>query len=148
MATKMKWELRMNKAREMRVQGSKLLHSRVELLVSCYNDTGFRSWHAEHGTDELDFLDFELSDTAASFLTLKAVLDAYPDSEAWSKHNIRDLIAEVMAKEMDAKKRDNETNRISWKERALAAEAECERLRAENTTIKELMSSVASAKCK
>ena len=144
MATKMRWELRMNKAREMRVQGSKLLHSRVELLVSCYNDTDFRLWHAEHGTNELDFLDFELSDTAASFLTLKAVLDAYPDSEAWSKHNIRDLIAEVMA----SKKRDNETNRISWKERALAAEAECERLRAENATIKELMSSVASAKCK
>jgi hypothetical protein len=130
-----KWELRMNEARELRRRGSELLFDRVSLLVSCYEDEDFRAWHADNGTNELDFLDFELSDTAASFLTLKAVLDANPERELWAKHNIRDLIADVI--ELDKKPRERSVP--SWKEKCLAAEKECERLRAENANLKETL---------
>jgi hypothetical protein len=113
-----------------------LLFDRVALLSDCYEDEDFRAWHAEHGTNELDFLDEELSDTAASFLTLHAVLKAHPDRNDWTRHNIRDLIAETI--EMDKKPRERLVP--SWKGKCIAAEKECERLRVENTSLKETLS--------
>jgi hypothetical protein len=143
---KAKWELKMKQARDLKKQGSEILFDRVSLLVACYNDSDFRAWAADQGTNELDFLDEELSDTAASFLTLKAVLDAYPEKESWTKHNVRDLIAQVLSDEKKKRDRDD-AKRVSWKERALAAEQECERLRGELENMKESLGIVASAKC-
>jgi hypothetical protein len=125
----------MHEARELRKKGSELLFDRVTLLNECYEDEDFRAWHAEHGTNELDFLDDELSDTAASFLTLRAVLKAFPDRNDWVKHNIRDMMAEAI--ESDKKPRERLTP--SWKEKCIAAEKECERLRAENASLKETL---------
>jgi len=142
MAKAKKWELKMHEARELRKKGSELLFDRVSLLAECYNDEDFRAWHAEHGTNELDFLDGEVSDTATTFLTLHAVLLTYPDRDSWVKHNIRDLIAEVM--ELDKKPR--ERNVPSWKEKCIAAEKECERLRVENASLKETLSLCVGAK--
>ncbi len=137
----------MNEARELRKRGSDLLFDRMSLLCECYSDSDFRSWHAANNTNELDFLDDELSDTAATFLTLKAVFESHPTKEEWSKHNIRDLIAMVIESEAESKKRENDTKRPSWKERALAAERECETLRAEIESIKQSLGIVASARC-
>lgn len=136
MARAKKWELKMHEARELRKQGSELLFDRVNLLTECYEDADFRAWHESNQTNDLDFLDGELSDTAATFLTLHAVLMKYPDRESWIKHNIRDLIAEVI--ELDKKPR--ERNVPSWKEKCIAAEKECERLRVENASLKETLS--------
>lgn len=143
---KKKWEQKMHEARELRKQGAAILFDRVTLLVACYEDEEFRAWHAEQGTDELDYLDSELSDTAVGFLALRSVLVAYPERKQWVLHNIRDLIALTLEAEAESRKRDNETKRQSWKERALAAEAECERLRAEVMGLKESLGIVASAK--
>jgi hypothetical protein len=147
MAKKSKWELKMHEARELRKQGAGLLFDRVALLVDCYDDEDFRQWHADQGTNELDFLDEELSDTAVNFMTFRAVLAAYPNREDWVRHNVRELIALTVAAENESRKRDNESARQSWKERALAAERECERLRAELANMRESLEIVASAKC-
>lgn len=142
-----KWELKMHEARELRRQGASILFDRVTLLVECYDDDEFRAWHTEAGTNELDFLDEELSDTATGFLAWKSVLAAYPNREDWVRHNVRELLALTMAAQAEATKRDGDEKRVSWKERALAAEAECERLRAELASTKESLGIVASARC-
>lgn len=141
------WEVKMHEAREMRKKGAGLLYDRVALLIACYEDDEFRAWHETNGTNELDFLDEELSDTAVGFLTFRAVMNSYPKRTEWITHNIRELIALTIAAESEKKKRDGDEKRISWKERALSAEAECERLRAEIANMKESLGIVASAKC-
>lgn len=140
------WAVALEQQRKLRKKGSEMLFDRVKLLVKCYEDQEFRNWVASQETNEYDFLDEELSDTAASFLTLKAVMDEHPKREDWVRHNIRDLIALVLEAEREKKKRDGD-HRISWKERALAAEKECERLRAELESTKKSLEIVASAKC-
>lgn len=148
MTTKQKkWEMKVHEQRAIRVHCAELLYDRVKLLCECYDDSEFRRYHEDMGTNELDFLDDELSDTAASFLTLKAVMIAHSEKEEWNKHNIRDLIALVLKAEEDRKQREGEEKRVSWKERALAAERECERLRAELANMKESLGIVAGAKC-
>ena len=64
MAKTKKWEVKMHEARELRKKGAGLLFDRVALLIACYDDGEFRAWHQASGTNELDFLDEELSDTA------------------------------------------------------------------------------------
>ena len=144
--SKRKWETQLHEARELRKRGSELLFDRVALLVSVYNDGSFRSWCAANETVDLDYLDEELSDTAASFMTLKAVLVEHPTRDEWVKHNIRDLIAQVIESQAESRKRDGEPKRPSWKERAMVAERECERLRAEIASIKESLGIVAGAR--
>lgn len=141
-----KWEIKMLQARELRKKGAELLYDRVVLLVACYDDKEFLAWHEQQGTNELDFLDEELSDTACTFMTFKSVLASFPKRDEWSTHNIRELIALTIAAEK-IEKEDN-GKRVSWKERALAAEAECERLRGELQTYRDTLEIVALAKCK
>lgn len=141
------WEVKMHEARAMRKKGAGLLYDRVALLIACYDDAEFRSWHEAAGTNELDFLDEELSDTAVGFLTFRAVMNSYPKRNEWVDHNIRELIALTIEAENEKKKRGGDEKRVSWKERALAAEAECERLRSEVANMKESLGIVASAKC-
>ena len=148
MVRKTKWEVKMHEARELRKQGAGLLYDRVALLVACYDDPEFRQYHADNGTNELDFLDEELSDTAVTFMAFKSVFAAYPDREDWVRHNIRELIALTLEAEAEARKRENEQKRPSWKERALAAEKECKRLRAELDSMRKSLEIVAAAKCK
>jgi hypothetical protein len=146
---KQKWELKMHEARELRKQGAGLLFDRVSLLVACYNDDDFRAWHAESGTDEVEFLDEELSDTDNGFLAWKGLFESYPNREDWVKHNVRELIAMQLKAQADdrRKEREGDPNKTKWKERALAAEAECERLRSENAGLKQSLEIVAAAKC-
>lgn len=128
MAKSKKWELSMNEQRELRKQGAELLHQRVTLLVACYDDMVFRRWCEDGGKNDIDVLDEELSDVAINFLTAKAVLDAFPDAETWRVRNVRHMIAEVIE---SSRKSATTGERISWKDRCLAAEKECERLRGE-----------------
>lgn len=128
----MKWELKIREQRELRKQGAALLYQRVKLCRECYESSEFPEWCAENGTNDLDYLDRELEDTAATFFTLHAVFEAYPNESDWKSRNIRELIAEVLANQ----KRDRPSERISWKERCLSAEKECERLRAELEAMK------------
>ncbi len=123
-----KWEMKMHEQRELRKAGAELLHQRARLLVACYEDNEFRAWCESTGKNDLDVLDEELADVAIGFLTLKTVLEKYPDADIWRVRNIRELVAEVI----DSQKSERKTSeRIGWKERCLAAEKECERLRGE-----------------
>jgi hypothetical protein len=141
------WEIKLHDQRQLKKKSAGMLFDRVALLIACYDDAEFRAWHEQQGTNELDFLDEELSDTAVGFLTFRAVMNSYPKRDEWIKHNVRELIALTIAAENEKKKRDGDEKRVSWKERALAAEAECERLRAELANMKESLGIVASAKC-
>lgn len=125
----MNWKVKLNKHKELRKQGAVLLHERVSLLVEIYDDEAFREWCNISEIDELEYLDEQLADVAVEFMTLRAVLQDFPKSETWADRNIRELIAEVL--ESKKRRRGESTERISWKERAIAAEKECERLRAE-----------------
>lgn len=133
MARIKKWETSMQEQRKLKKKGAEMLHQRATLLLDCYNDAEFRQWCYDADTNELDVLDGELEDVVVGFLTLKAVLDKYPCQETWASRNIRELIAEAM--ESDRRDRGS-PKRISWKERCLAAERECERLRAEVSSLK------------
>lgn len=123
------WKSRLNEQRDLQKKGAELLYQRVRLLVAIYDDQEFRDWCADSETDEVEYLDNELSDVACEFMTLKAVLKEHPDESAWVSRNLRELIAEVL--EGKRRKRAEESPRVSWKEKAIAAEKECERLRAE-----------------
>lgn len=125
----MNWKKKLNEHKELRKQGAVLLHARVTLLVAVYDDEAFREWCEVNETDEIEYLDEQLSDVAVEFMTLRTVLQEFPKAEEWAERNIRELIAEVL--EAKRRKRGESTERISWKERALAAEKECEQLRTE-----------------
>jgi len=145
--TEKKWEAKMHEARGLRKKGAGQLYDRLVLMIECYDDPAFRAWHEAAGTNDLDFLDEELNDTGHGFLDFRGVMAEYPKREDWIKHNIRQLIALTMKAEADARKRDGVKDGVKWKARALAAEAECERLRGELASMKESLGIVASAKC-
>ena len=145
MAKKMKWEVAMYQQRELRKKGAALLYQRVVLLVTCYEDSEFRRWCEDTGKVDIDWLNDELADVGIDFMTMKRVLERFPDGDVWEVRDVRKLIAEVM--ESDRKERPS-TEKIDWKGRALAAEKECERLRGElaavNKTL-ELLGSIRAA---
>lgn len=140
---KVKWEMAMKEQRELRTQGASLLYKRVKLLIECYDSQEFQAWCKEQDIVDLDYLDAELADVACDFLTLKAVMDSNSDESTWQRCNIRDLIAEVIAEQKA--KRDNQEQRVSWKERAMMAEKECERLRNEVNVLSARLSELQEA---
>ena len=142
--SKRKWETNLHEARELKKQGAALLFDRVTLLVAVYEDAGFRAWCADSDTVDLDYLDEELSDTAANFLTLKAVLDTYTTQDEWVTHNIRDLIAQVISDQAGEKK-VRQNPEPTWKERAIAAEKKIELLLAKIEQLEESLQIVAGA---
>lgn len=139
--TTCKWESDLERQRLLKRQGIELLHERIKLLCHVYDDVDFRSWCDASGVIDLDYLDAELSDVAVSFLTLRAVLLQHPSVDDWKGGNIRQMIAEVLESQKPKRER---TEVVSWKERALAAEKEIERLQFElqkrDSTIQELRS--------
>lgn len=141
-----KWEMLMREQRHLKSEGIANLHRRITLLVECYDDPEYRAWCEANGTSDLDALDAELADAAVDFMTARAVLEQFPKIEEWQKHGIRELIALVMEADASRRKVDGEA-RVSWKQRALEAERECERLRSEIKTLRDSLGLVAGAKC-
>lgn len=123
----MNWRTRMKKQRDLKQKGSQILWQRVKLLIEIEEDSEFHDWCNDQGVDVYEQLDQEVAEINGSYLMLKAVMDAYPEEAAWEKR-LDVLIAEVRNRQKKPRK-DRES--ISWKERALAAERECERLRGE-----------------
>lgn len=135
------WETALDRQRMLKRQGIALLHERIHLLMTVYEDTEFRKWCEENEVIDLDYLDAELADVAVSFMTLRAVAIQHPKVDDWQGGNIRQMIADVLELEKAGR---SKANVISWKERALAAEKEIERLQFElqkrDSTIQELRS--------
>lgn len=131
-----KWEMKMNEAKKLRKKGAELLFKRVSLLIECYLDAEFLAWCEENRTNEIDFLDNELEDTACDFLTLKAVMEAFPTVESWRKHNLRDMIADCL---VATKKEKRPATRPTLREIIADLKAECERLRGENHLLREML---------
>ncbi len=131
-----KWESKMNEQREMKKKGAAVLYHRVKLLVECYDDKQFLAWCDESRIDALDYLDRELEDTVSDFLSLRAVYEQFGKEEDWQRLGVRAMIAEVL----DCSRKDREViKRGAWKDRAIAAEKECERLRAEIEKLREIV---------
>lgn len=139
------WRLALDKQRKLRKRGAEVLWERVKLMVQCYEDEEFRSWVFGQGTNPEKFMDEELKDTGWEFSTLSSVFRECPEKEDWLANDFRVLIAQAKAKQR--KEREVETDKIKWKARALAAEKECERLRAELDSLKKSLEIVAGAKC-
>jgi hypothetical protein len=133
--------MKMSTQRELRKQGIQLLFDRVKLLVEIETDPEFVVWCEEMGVAVFDALDEELTDVACEYLTLRAVMDAHPAVGDWRKGDLRQLIAATLQK--DKRERTRETP--SWKERCLAAEKECERLRGEVNTLRARLTELQSA---
>lgn len=132
------WKDRLESQRDLRKRGLKLLYQRVKILCEVYEDEAFRDWCLKESIRDTEFLDGELSDVGMNFETLQSVLDAYPREVEWINADMRVLVASVMeSQKKERKASDGSRETISWKERCLEAEAECERLRAEVASLKE-----------
>lgn len=131
--TKDKWGRKLAKARQLRSEGAGLVYDRVKLLCEVYSDAEF----IEHcrGLDQNpeDILDDEVGDLCANFLTLRAVLDHFPDRESWEGERLDVMVAKIREKEQEerAARRPQDTPRMSWKERAQGLEKENDRLKGE-----------------
>jgi len=132
MSTK-NWRAQLKEARDLKKKGIGLLFQRVEQLVSVHDDPEFRQWCADGDKDVYDELDREVDDTATDFITLRAVYDAFPNADDWTKRGLPELIAECMKKQK-AERKPREVQ--GWKERALSAEKRVLALEAENERLR------------
>ena len=125
----MNWRTKLKSQRELKSQGAGLLYQRVVLLVEIYRDQQFSEWCDGQEVNDVDELDKELEDVDIDFISLMKMLEIFPDEEQWRKRPLRILVAEALNIQPKPS-REGVADRISWKDRALAAEKECERLRA------------------
>lgn len=123
-----KWEVKMEKQRDLKKRGIEALHERVKLLVECFDDLEFLSWCEESSTNELDYLDKECEDVGYDFLTLRDVFNDYPEVEDWRSRGLRSLLADIIRKD---KKEGPAKKRTNWKAKAEELEKECSRLKGE-----------------
>lgn len=126
------WRLSLRNARELRKQGAGMLFERVQLLVKVFDDDEFKGYCEESGSEPLELLDAELTDVACSFVTARAVLDHFPKVDDWVNGDLRKMIAQI---QKEGRRSRDDQQRPSWKDRALAAERECERLKAEMASL-------------
>ena len=136
------WRMRMHEQRELKKMGTAVLYERVLLLIEIEKDPQFTAWCEQQGVAVLDQLDDELADVAFEYLTLKAMMEQYPTIEEWQAVSLRQMVAQYI---LDTKPERKPKSTLSWKERCLAAEKECERLRAENNTLRARLTEVQSA---
>jgi hypothetical protein len=140
MSTK-NWRTKLNLARDLKKRGIQLLFERMTVLAQVHDDPEFRAWCAAENRDLYNELDHDVDDTAATFMTLKAVLDHFPNREDWQTKGLPTMIAEIQVKQR-AERKPRET--VSHKQRADDAEKlveqlqdEVDRLRAENSLLRE-----------
>lgn len=131
------WKEQLERQRDMKKRGIKLLFQRVRLLAEVYESQEFRDWCLKEGLRDTEFLDSELSDVGLNFLTLRAVLEQFPKESHWINADLRKLVASVIEDQKKERKLSGGRETQSWKKRCLEAEAECERLRAELDAVKE-----------
>lgn len=125
------WKLKIDAQRKLKRKGALLIRERVGLLIEIEQDEEFFAFCNENASSTIEELDKELDDVGFDFLTMKKVYETITDPKQWERTSLRMLVAEVLGK----KKIDRTKEGISWKERALKSEKECERLRADNMVL-------------
>lgn len=121
----------------VRSRSAETFYDRVALLVQCYHDDEFRQWCSIEGLDDMEILDKEISGVSATtFFTAKAVYERFPDREVWANDGFRVLIAKLMQEQKKQDSGNLRTSRINWKSRAMSAESEIRRLKAEIESLK------------
>lgn len=133
-----KWQLKMEDQRSLKRKGIKLLYQRIQLLCAIYDDDDFSAYCFDINKEPLDVLDAELDDVQVDFLTLRSVLLAFPEETFWEKGNFREMVASVLEAQKKDKQKDSK-ERMSWKQRALKAEAEVCRLKREIEQLRDQM---------
>ena len=102
-----KWKEKLAQVKNLRKRSASLVYDRVVLLVDVYADEEFLT---DEGLDDLsaaDRLDEELADVCADFLSLKAVLEFYPNCKQWEGRRLDLIVAEVK----EAERKQHEATR-------------------------------------
>ena len=104
----MKWEIKMNKQRELKKEGAGLLYDRMQLLIECYKDERFKDWCRDNNDTRVDYLNRELSDIGHEFLYLKTLVDNFPSREDWTSKSVQYMAAAVKVKEQEERRKQRE----------------------------------------
>lgn len=81
------------RAKELQGNACAILYDRISLLVEVYNDPQFHEFENLDEFTAASRLDAYLTDVAENFITLKAVLELFPERETWEKRTFRELLA-------------------------------------------------------
>lgn len=113
----MTWSQKLATQREMRSKGAALIYDRMKILLEVFKDEEFLNHCMERERNAADLLDEEVADTCTDFLSLKCVIEYFPDKAIWQKERLDQLVAKSL--EMRRKKDNKETHHAvpSWKER-------------------------------
>jgi hypothetical protein len=126
------WERWLEQETQLAKEGRKTLYHRVQLLVKVYKDDQFREDNS--GKDIEAFMSDRLSDACATFPELMQMIKLWPKEDQWVNGNMsvmhREMLATLSTKKKPGKQKDDETRRMSWKQRYLKLEAEHNELRA------------------
>lgn len=104
----MKWEIKMNKQRELKKEGAGLLFDRMQLLIECYNDERFKEWCRDNNDTRVEYLNRELSDIGQEFLHLKTLVDHFPKRDQWTAKSVREMTAAVMVAQQEERRKQRE----------------------------------------
>ena len=115
----MKWEIKMNKQREMKRDGAGLLFDRMQLLIECYNDPEFKTWCQQNNDSRVDFLNRELEDVGQEFLHMKTLTDRFPNREDWVGTSVRKMTAQVIAEQQDERRKQREAEAVKPKQKTI-----------------------------
>lgn len=107
------WRLKQKKARDLKSQGMGLVFDRVDLYILIEDDQEFIDDCDSRGIAPVEHLDSELMDTGFRYLSLKELVDYFPNKNEWEKRGTQSLMAEMMlAKEPKKNRHEPRTN---WK---------------------------------
>jgi hypothetical protein len=123
----MSWRQQLKEQREMKSQGVGMVYDRVVILMQVEKDEDFQKWCSDSERNLITELDQEVDDLCVKYRILKRLMNEYPAKSDWTKHGLKKLVAMMMSDREKGTTRET----ISWKDRCLAAEKECERLRGE-----------------
>jgi len=143
---------KLSRVETLRREGPANLWERVSLLVEIADDPDYHAkllqahpeWDVMPLDSIVDVFDCKYLDDYAclgfGFVQLKHILERFPDRTDWQHKTLVEMQQEAASPEADSDGPSKE--RICWKQRALDAEKEVERLRVENAELRKLVSAV------
>lgn len=124
---KLTWSQKLASARQLREKAGGILYERLMLLKDVASDPDYREDCRVRDVNPEDEMDYEVSDTCASFHVLLLTLERFPERTIWERNLVKQLVAKVIDESQGTGKSYQE-KRVSWKARAMEAQKEIERL--------------------
>lgn len=132
----MSWSQRIADHRKLKTKGAEMLWDRIKILCEVYKDDEFLEHCRSIEANPEDVLDEEVDDTCATFLSLKAALDTFPDKHKWSRDGVSKVLAE--AEELRRKKDRSEEGgerRPTWKDKYQELKKAYDRMERDHTIL-------------